>query len=86
MYNNLIPFLALPLISSNNASILIEENDNPRGIFSFTSSSFTAEEGTTDSITVTRTAGTYGEVSHYNKDIIINAYFFIRSQYHGLLH
>uniref|UniRef100_A0A1X7VF86 Staphylococcus aureus surface protein A n=3 Tax=Amphimedon queenslandica TaxID=400682 RepID=A0A1X7VF86_AMPQE len=54
---------ALPLISSANASILIEENDNPRGIFSFTSSSFTAEEGTTDSITVTRTAGTYGEVT-----------------------
>lgn len=63
LYNNLIPFLALPIISSANASILIEENDNPRGIFSFTSSSFTAEEGTTDSITVTRTAGTYGEVS-----------------------
>ena len=57
--------LALPIVSTANASISVDENDNARGIFSFTSSSFTAEEGSTDSITVTRTGGTYGEVMFY---------------------
>lgn len=58
--------LALPIVSmatdANNATIVIDENDNARGIFQLSSTTFSASEGDTSAITVSRTAGTYGEV------------------------
>lgn len=49
-------------MTSDNATIIIAENDNARGTFSFTSNTFIALEGSTDSITLIRTGGSYGEV------------------------
>jgi G-protein coupled receptor 98 len=53
----------LPMISNGSATIIISENDNAEGIFQFNSSTFTAVEGDSTAILISRTAGTYGEVS-----------------------
>ena len=51
-------------------TIDIEENDDARGVFSFTSSSLTTTEGTVLSIEVERTQGTFGTPSvHYTLDM-----------------
>lgn len=61
-YCNFISVSVLPVVSSENATIIIDENDNARGSFSFSSTTFTAPEGSSNSITLSRTGGTYGEV------------------------
>ena len=65
----LVTDLGLPAIlttnNSNNATILIEENDDARGTVALSNSSFTATEGNTNFITLTRSGGTLGDVRRH---------------------
>ena len=48
------------------ANIDIEENDDARGVFDFSSSSVSVSEGSTATVEITRSKGTFGTVSvHY---------------------
>ena len=53
----------LPAISSaDNATIIIQQNDNARGVIEFGSASFSVSEGDSNFITLNRTPGALGDV------------------------
>ena len=56
--------LVPPAISdtNGNATIIIESNDDPHGVVSFTAGTFYVSEGEFNTVTVTRAAGLFGEV------------------------
>lgn len=57
--------LVAPGISpNNNATIIIAENDDARGVIEFTSASFNGSEGDSSFIHLRRSGGTFGEVSN----------------------
>ena len=61
----MFPHLLVPPAISDtngNATIIIESNDDPHGVVSFTASTFHVAEGEFNAITVTRAAGKFGEV------------------------
>ena len=61
----LVFILVAPGISPNdNATIIIAENDDARGVIEFTSASFNGSEGDSSFIHMRRSGGTFGEVSN----------------------
>ena len=60
----LLRILVAPGISpNNNATIIIGENDDARGVIEFNSTSFSGSEGESSFINLRRSGGTFGEVS-----------------------
>lgn len=56
------PTVAPRVSRNNNATVIIEENDDAHGIVEFAASEFNGTEGESNFIYVRRTAGTFGEV------------------------
>lgn len=60
---NLIISVVAPQVSvNNNATIIIDESDGAHGIVQFSETQFSASEGQSNFVTVSRSAGTFGEV------------------------